>query len=168
MRDRVRLSRFPLSRQERETETRQGRRSSRQLAMEVLEDRRLLASLQPISNLTVPSLQGYAQPLAGADGFTDPQTFTVTSSNPDIVASIAQGPFWTVNVSYTDPTNPSNNFSGPMTFQLFQATVQNGKTRPPGPRYRRSHRAIYQRRLLHLADTTAMRRPPSCSTASPI
>ncbi len=130
MRDRVRKSRAPLSRHERETESRQGRRSSRQPAMEVLEDRRLLASLQPISNLTVPSLQGYVQPLLALTTFTDPQTFTVTSSNPDIVASIAQGPFWTVNVSYTDPTTPSNSFSGPMTFQLFQSTTVNGTTVP--------------------------------------
>jgi len=95
--------------------------------MEVLEDRRLLASLQPISNLTaVSTLQGYAQPLLAATGFTDPQTFTVTSSNPDIGASIAQGPFWTVNVSYSG----SSPFSGPMTFQLFQSTTVNGKTVP--------------------------------------
>jgi len=102
--------------------------------MEVLEDRRLLASLAPISNLTVPSLQGYAQPLqpqaSNTTPFTDPQTFTVTSSNPDIVASIAQGPFWTINVSYTDPTTPANDFSGPMVFQLFQSTTVNGKTVP--------------------------------------
>jgi len=98
--------------------------------MEVLEDRRLLASLLSISNLTVPSLQGFTQPLLAASTFTQPQTFTVTSSNPDIVASIAQGPFWTVNVSYTDPTTPSNSFSGPMTFQLFQSTTVNGKTVP--------------------------------------
>ncbi|MGO9463793.1 MAG: peptidylprolyl isomerase [Isosphaeraceae bacterium] len=130
MRDRVRKSRAPLSRQERETESRQGRRSSRQPAVEVLEDRRLLASLQPISNLTVPSLQGYVQPILAATTFSDPQTFTVTSSNPDIVASIIQGPFWTVNVSYTDPTTPSNSFSGPMTFQLFQSTTVNGQTVP--------------------------------------
>ncbi len=119
-----------MSRHEREIESRQGRRSSRQPAMEVLEDRRLLASLQPISNLTVPSLQGYAQPLLADTTFTDPQTFTVTSSNPDIAASIAQGPFWTINVSYTDPTTPSNSFNGPMTFQLFQSTTVNGTTVP--------------------------------------
>ena len=52
---------------------------------------------------------------------TDPnQTFTATSSNPDIKVSVAQGQFWTVTVSHT-PANSSdvtiNNES--MTFQLF-------------------------------------------------
>jgi cyclophilin family peptidyl-prolyl cis-trans isomerase len=133
MRDQVRQSRSPLLGLEREIESRQGRRSRRQPALELLEDRRLLASLQPISNVTVPSLQGFVQPLLAASTFTDPQTFTVTSSNPDIVASIAQGPFWTVNVNYTDPTTPSNSFNGPMTFQLFQSTTVNGKTVPLTP-----------------------------------
>ncbi len=124
MRDRV--SRSPLSRPERETESRQGRRSARQPIIEVLEDRRLLASLQPISNITVPTTQGYVQPILAATSYTDPQTFTVTSSNPDIVASVINGPFWTVNVNYAG-TNP---FSGPMTFQLFQSTTINGTTIP--------------------------------------
>ena len=64
----------------------------------------LTASLAPISNLTVPAQQGYTVPLDGS-GTTDAQTFTVTSSNPDIAANIVSGPFWTVNVQYTDPTN---------------------------------------------------------------
>jgi cyclophilin family peptidyl-prolyl cis-trans isomerase len=98
--------------------------------MEGLEDRRLLASLQPISNLTVPSLQGFTQPILAAANFNHPQTFTVTSSNPDIAASIIQGPFWTVNVNYVDPNNSSNNFNGPMTFQLFQSTTVNGTAVP--------------------------------------
>jgi cyclophilin family peptidyl-prolyl cis-trans isomerase len=80
----------------------------------------LTASLQPISNLTIPAQQGYTQPLLANSSATAPQTFTITSSNPDIAASIAQGPFWTVNVQYTDPTSPQNDFSGPLTFQLFQ------------------------------------------------
>ncbi len=84
------------------------------------------ASLQPITNLTVPSKQGYTVPLLAASGFTDPQTFSVTSSNPEVAASIAGGSlFWTVNVSYTDPSNTSNNFSGPMTFQLFKDLTPN-------------------------------------------
>jgi cyclophilin family peptidyl-prolyl cis-trans isomerase len=93
--------------------------------LEVLEDRRLLtASLQPISNLTVPAQQGYTLPLNGS-ATTDAQTFTVTSSNPDIAASVPPGPFWTINVQYTDARNPANNFSGPLTFQLFQNLTPN-------------------------------------------
>src|SRR5262249_36797516 len=83
----------------------------------------MTASLAPISNLTVPAQQGYTLPLNGS-GTTDAQTFTVTSSNPDIPASIVSGPFWTVNVNYpgtTSPDPPSNPFTGSLTFQLFNS-----------------------------------------------
>jgi len=95
---------------------------SRQPSLEVLEDRRLLtASLQSIPNQGVPSLQGDVIPLLAQTTNTPAaQTFTVTSSNPDIGASIVQGPFWTVGVSYTDPNTPANDFTGSLTFQLFQ------------------------------------------------
>src|SRR5271157_5748384 len=85
-----------------------------QPSVEVLEGRQLLAaSLGTIANVTVPALLGYQQPLDGS-GTTDPQTFTATSSNPDIKVSVAQGQFWTVTVSSgTTITNES------MTFQLF-------------------------------------------------
>jgi len=83
---------------------------------ESLEDRQLLASLQPIANLTAPSLQGVAVPLLSYQVNTDPQTFTVTSSNPAIGASIAQGQFWTINVS-----DPADGVTGPLTFQLFNS-----------------------------------------------
>ena len=58
-------------------------------------------------------------------GATDAQTFTVTSSNPDITASVAQGPFWTLGVSYKDSTTPSDSFTGSLTFQLFQNLTPN-------------------------------------------
>ncbi len=54
-----------------------------------------------------------------------PQTYTVTSSNPNVVASIAQGPFWTLGVSYTDPTNSANDFTGTLTYQLFSNLTPN-------------------------------------------
>jgi cyclophilin family peptidyl-prolyl cis-trans isomerase len=101
--------------------SRPGARSRRPPVLEGLEDRRLLAaSLQAIPAITVPALQGDTVPLLAASGVTDPQTFTVTSSNPDIAASIAQGPFWTLNVASTDPSNPSASVSGALTFQLLQ------------------------------------------------
>jgi len=59
--------------------------------------------------------------LLADNGATDAQTYTVTSSNADIGASIATGPFWNVGVSYTDPTNSANNFTGTLTSQLFQS-----------------------------------------------
>jgi cyclophilin family peptidyl-prolyl cis-trans isomerase len=90
---------------------------------ETLEGRRLLAaSLASISNLTVPVQQGYALPLDGS-GTTDAQIFAITrvSGSPDVAASIVSGPFWTLNVQYTDPSNPANDFSGPLVFQLFNS-----------------------------------------------
>jgi cyclophilin family peptidyl-prolyl cis-trans isomerase len=102
------------------------RRSARQPLLEVLEDRQLLtASLQPISNLSVPAQQGLTQPLLAASGATDAQSFTVTSSNPDVAASIGNGQFWTINVQYTDPNNSQNDFSGPLVFQLFPNLTPN-------------------------------------------
>lgn len=101
-------------------------------APEALDDRVLLAAaLAPIANLFLPAQQGYALPLDGS-GTTDPQTFSITriGGSPDIVGSIAQGPFWTMDVSYTDPNDASNDFSGPMVFQLFQSTTVNGKAIP--------------------------------------
>src|ERR1043166_2713003 len=96
--DRIRRGRFQPGRPGDGTSSRAGPRPTRQPLLEVLEDRQLLtASLAPISNLTIPPQQGYTQPLNGS-GTTNAQTFTVTSSNPDIVASIGQGPFWTINV----------------------------------------------------------------------
>jgi cyclophilin family peptidyl-prolyl cis-trans isomerase len=95
---------------------------SRKLEPELLEDRQLLtASLQPIANISVPALQGYTVPLLSSSTGTDPQTFVVTSSNPDIAVTSAQGEFWTIDVSYTDPTTPANSFTGSLTFQMFQS-----------------------------------------------
>ena len=95
--------------------------SRRQPLVEVLEGRQLLtASLAPIANVTVPAQLGYQLPLDGS-GTTDPsQTFTATSSNPDIKVSVAQGQFWTLTVSHTAANSSDvtiNNES--MTFQLF-------------------------------------------------
>ena len=103
------------------------RRTALQPVAEVLEDRQLLtASLAAIANLSVPAQQGYTLPLDGS-GTTDAQNFTITqtSGSPDITASIAQGTFWTINVTYTDPTNSANDFSGPLTFQLFSGLTPN-------------------------------------------
>jgi cyclophilin family peptidyl-prolyl cis-trans isomerase len=101
------------------------RRRAFQPTSETLEVRWLMtASLSSINPVSVPSLQGLVVPLDGS-GTSDAQTFTAVSSNPDIKASVTQGEFWTLNVSYTDPSNPANNFSGPLTFQLFQSLTPN-------------------------------------------
>jgi cyclophilin family peptidyl-prolyl cis-trans isomerase len=103
------------------------RRSGRQPLVEALEDRSLMATLQPISNITVPAQQGYSVPLLASASAADNQTYTITSSNPNVAASIAQGPFWNLNVSYPGTTSPteSSPFTGTLTFQLFQNLTPN-------------------------------------------
>jgi cyclophilin family peptidyl-prolyl cis-trans isomerase len=122
--DRIRIGRTPAGRPGVGAGARAGRHSARQPVVESLEERQLMtASLAPISNLTVPTQQGYTLPLNGS-GTTDAQTFTVTSSNPDIPVNIVSGPFWTVNVDYpgtSSPNPPSNPFTGSLTFQLFNS-----------------------------------------------
>ncbi len=106
--------------------SRSGARSRRRPVLEALEDRQLLtASLQAIAPITVPALQGDRVPLLANSTASDPQTFTVSSSNPDIAASIAQGPFWTIGVASSDSSTPSDSFSGALTFQLFQNLTPN-------------------------------------------
>jgi len=115
------------------THLRPKRRSRSQPLVEVLEDRQLMtASLQPITSFTVPAQQGYTQQLLSADTSTTahPQTYTITSSNPDIAVSIAQGPFWSLGVNYpgttaSGTTPASSPFTGTLTFQLFQNLTPN-------------------------------------------
>ena len=84
--------------------------------MEVLEDRRLLtgtsATLQPIANVTVPSLQGTTIPLLAASGATDPQTYTVTSSNPECRRIDRPGTILDSSASRT-PTPPMPRITSP-------------------------------------------------------
>src|SRR5579883_930860 len=120
--DRMGRSRFRSGRAGQGATARARHRWARRPQPEILEDRRLLtAALAAIPNVTVPAQEGYTLPLDGS-GTTDAQNFTVTltSGSPAITASIAQGPFWTINTQYTDPTNMNNSFTGALTFQLFQ------------------------------------------------
>ena len=89
---------------------------------EQLEARELLTvSLQPISDQSVPSQLGYQLPLDGSAGSAATQTFTATSSNPNIKVSVAQGPFWTITVSHQAANASDITIDHEtMTFQLFQ------------------------------------------------
>ena len=94
--------------------------TSRRFQLERLEGRELLAaSLAAVSPVTVPQSLGYQVALNGSAS-TNPQTYTVTSSNPDVPATVASGKFWTLNISHTSSGQPGDlSFSGPVTFQLF-------------------------------------------------
>ena len=101
-------------------------RRNQPIRMECLEDRLVPAALAPISTVTVPATLGYQVPLNGSAA-NAPQTFTVTSSNPDIPATVATGEFLTLNITHTAASgNPNDiSFSGPITFQLFQDLTPN-------------------------------------------
>lgn len=92
-------------------------RRSRRPALERLEERQLLATLANIpSPVQVPSGLGYQLPLTGG---ADNQTYTATSSNPDIAVTPTNGKFWTVSITHTAADSGDVSFSGSMTFQLF-------------------------------------------------
>ena len=92
------------------------RRASRP-RLEALDSRLLPASLAPIADVTAPASLGYQVPLDGTTA--GPQTFTVTSSNPAVKATVAQGKFLTVGVSHTSSGASDPSFTGSLTFQLF-------------------------------------------------
>ncbi len=99
------------------SEARRAPRRASRPRLESLDGRVMPASLAPIAAVTSPTTLGFQVPLDG--GTSGPQTFTVTSSNPAVKATVAQGEFLTVGVSHTSsgPTDPA--FTGSLTFQLF-------------------------------------------------
>ncbi len=122
--DRIRTGRSRAGHSGDGSAARAGRRWTQRLLVETLEERQLLATgaaLAAIQNQTVPAQQGMVIPLDGS-ATTDNQSFTVTSSNSDIAASIVNGPIWTVDVSYTNTSDPTKSFSGPLVFQLFDGS----------------------------------------------
>jgi cyclophilin family peptidyl-prolyl cis-trans isomerase len=100
-----------------EAMTRRRARRDQRPRLEGLESRAVPASLAPIPNITVPQFLGYQVPLEGGSG--NPQSFTVTSDNPAIGASVAQGQFLTINVAHASSGANDPAFTGALTFQLF-------------------------------------------------
>jgi cyclophilin family peptidyl-prolyl cis-trans isomerase len=127
MLERIWVSFFPTVRPKESGDPRRASRMRRSPRLESLEVRKLLAaSLAPINPISVPAQMGYQVLLdgSGATG-TDRQTFSVTSSNPDIGASIAQGPFFSVSVSHTAASVNDISFTGTLVMQLFQDLTPN-------------------------------------------
>ncbi|MDR3636428.1 MAG: peptidylprolyl isomerase [Isosphaeraceae bacterium] len=91
-----------------------------QPVMDDLEERVVLsAALATIPNVSVPATLGYQVPLNGSGGGATSQTYTVTSTDPNIKATVATGQFVTLNVTHTSSGTGDISFSGPITFQLF-------------------------------------------------
>lgn len=93
-------------------------RRHRRPQVESLEGRALLATLAPVGPQTVPAGLGLQVPLDGGAG--NPQNYSVTSDNPEISATIAQGNFLTIEVSHESSGANDPSFVGEMTFQLFE------------------------------------------------
>ena len=92
--------------------------------LECLEIRLVLnGSLAPLPNISVPDFLGYQVALDGSGSNESTQNFSVTSSNPDIKATVGQGQFVTYNVSHTSsgPGDPA--FSGNVVVEYFNDLV---------------------------------------------
>ncbi len=94
-----------------------GRRALRP-RVDGLELRQVMATLAPIANVSAPVGLGSQVALDGGSGA--PQTYSVTSDNPNVTVTPSQGKFWTVGVSHASSGANDPAFSGTMTFQLFQ------------------------------------------------
>lgn len=87
---------------------------------EALEGRQLLAaSLNPIPNATVVQTLGLQVPLEAGPGAAANQTYSVTTDNANIQASVAHGKFLTINVNHTSSGANDPAFQGSLVFQLF-------------------------------------------------
>ena len=114
-------------------ETRKSPRARCRPELEFLEGRQLMtASLAALPNITIPDYLGYQVPLDGSGSNAASQTYTVTSSNPDITASVAKGQFLTMNVSHQSSGAGDPAFSGNIVIQLFDDLVPMTSTKIEG------------------------------------
>jgi cyclophilin family peptidyl-prolyl cis-trans isomerase len=114
-------------------ETRKSPRARCRPALESLEQRQLLAaSLGSLPDITVPDYLGYQVPLDGSGSNASTQNYSVTSSNPDIAATVAQGQFLTMNVSHQSSGAGDPAFSGNITLQLFNDLTPTTATKIEG------------------------------------
>ncbi len=85
--------------------------------LETLELREVPATIGPLPNVSVPANTGMPITLVGG---TNPQSYTVTSTNPSIAASMIVGQFLTFNITHNSsgPGDPQIT-NQTMTYQLF-------------------------------------------------
>ncbi len=127
MLERIWVRFFPTGRHRECVEAKRSRRPRPLLRLESLEERKLLAAaLATIAPVTVPAQMGYQVLLDGsaATGTTQ-QNFSATSSNPNITASVATGPYFSVSVSHTAASVSDVSFTGTIVMQLFQDLTPN-------------------------------------------
>ncbi len=82
-----------------------------------LERRDVPATIGPLPNVSIPANTGMPITITGG---TNPQSYTVTSSNPLISPSIVQGQFLTFNITHNSSgANDPQITNQTMTYQLF-------------------------------------------------
>jgi cyclophilin family peptidyl-prolyl cis-trans isomerase len=86
--------------------------------VESLEYRQLLATLAPVANQTVGTGVGLQVVLDGGNG--NAQTYSVSSSNPNIKVTMAEGNFLAMTVSHTSSGAGDPSFTGTIVFKLFE------------------------------------------------
>jgi cyclophilin family peptidyl-prolyl cis-trans isomerase len=79
----------------------------------------LTASLAPIAAITAPAALGYQVPLNGSGSGAISQSYTASSSNPDVKVTVATGQFLTIHVTHTSSGGTDPTINGDMVFQLF-------------------------------------------------
>ena len=83
----------------------------------LLERRDVPATIGPLANVSIPTNTGMPVTIVGG---TNPQTYKVQSSNPNIVSSVIVGQFLTFNISHTSSgANDPQIDNAAITFQLF-------------------------------------------------
>ena len=92
-------------------------RRGRRPRIEDLEGRQLLATIAALPDITPPANLGQVVPVNGG---TSPQQFAVSSSNPDVKATVINGPTLSLDVSHASSGAGDPAFNGTLTFQLFQ------------------------------------------------
>ena len=94
--------------------------------LEALEGRLVLnAALASLPDISAPAFQGYQVVLDGSASNAPLQTFTATSSNPGIKATVAQGQFLTMNVTHQSSGAGDPAFNGNIVIQLFNDLTPN-------------------------------------------
>jgi cyclophilin family peptidyl-prolyl cis-trans isomerase len=93
------------------------RLSSARFFVDALERRDVPATIGPLPNVSVPANTGIPVTIVGG---TNPQSYTVTSTNPNISPSVIQGQFLTFDISHaTSGANDPQIVNQKMTYQLF-------------------------------------------------
>jgi len=88
--------------------------------LECLESRQLLTvALSPLTSPDLPAGKTLYVPLTGVDSGSAAINYSVTSSNASVTASILSGG-QSISMSVTGKDSQNNNFSGTLTFRLFE------------------------------------------------